>query len=66
MIDDSKGMYVETNYYLREMDNGEWMEAVVDFYWKDGKVTGYVEDVMVLKERPEFSKDACIYQEPIN
>ncbi|MCK9460685.1 MAG: hypothetical protein M0R80_13685 [Proteobacteria bacterium] len=50
--------------YLRQADNGKWMEAIVDFHFDvaTGKDIGVVVEFNIYDEKPYFPKGSIIYE----
>jgi len=53
--------------YLRQADDGKWMEAIVEFHFDidTGKEIGEVVDFNIYDKKPEFSEDKIIYKRPM-
>lgn len=54
-------------HYVRQMDNGKWMEVVVEMEIDEetGEEKGNIVDVIVTDEKPDMSKGLVIYEKPM-
>ena len=54
--------------YLRQMDDGKWLEATVEFRFDSstGQDVGEVVDANIYDEMPEIPEELIIYKAPAN
>lgn len=54
--------------YLRQADDGKWIEAIVEFHFDPvrGENVGEVVDFNVYDEKPEIPEELIIYKAPQN
>jgi len=48
-------------HYFKKMDNGKWMEVIVDFSDVNGSEIGYIIDAIIYDEKPDMSHLELIY-----